>query len=362
MVYNATTMTDAFDPYSTWLDIPMAEQPPHCYRLLGLPVFCDDVALIAESADAQMAKVRGHHLGGRAEHSQRLLTELAQAKRCLLDTAARQRYDVQLRDWLAAPAAAAASPAPPPIIESPTAAIASGPPPPPRIASTDSISVPPLKTTELPTIATAAASDLALHASRPRGKYRLVGPIFWTAACFGLLGMLFYLVSNWTRANRNDGAIVNAAANTETELEAPQARAALQPTPPAALSEGVVAQAADGSVTLSAAQESLRGDTAVTWQVHLYQPGFFEPTVEFSIAGPAQQGGLQMEFADRTLSASFGSGPTTVQFKTVLVRESGEYTVSLRLAETDPATTVDVLQVRLKRIAAGSFTPGGQTP
>jgi len=48
----------AFDPYHKWLGIPLAEQPPNHYRLLGVAVFESDGDVIESAADRQMAYVR----------------------------------------------------------------------------------------------------------------------------------------------------------------------------------------------------------------------------------------------------------------------------------------------------------------
>ena len=43
-----------FDPYHKWLGIPPEDQPPHHYRLLGVPLYEDDAAVIESAADRQM--------------------------------------------------------------------------------------------------------------------------------------------------------------------------------------------------------------------------------------------------------------------------------------------------------------------
>ena len=47
-------MTEAFDPYHTWLGIRPEEQPPNLYRLLGLPLFEDNPDVISNGADLRM--------------------------------------------------------------------------------------------------------------------------------------------------------------------------------------------------------------------------------------------------------------------------------------------------------------------
>jgi hypothetical protein len=103
----------AFDPYYTWLGIPPAEQPPNHYRLLGLTPLEANPDAISHAADRQMSHVRSFQSGPNAAHSQRLLSEISKARLCLLDSQQKSRYDVKLRQSMAAPIVTA-MPAPPP--------------------------------------------------------------------------------------------------------------------------------------------------------------------------------------------------------------------------------------------------------
>ncbi|MBM4091854.1 MAG: hypothetical protein FJ276_20860 [Planctomycetes bacterium] len=93
---------EQFDPYHQWLGIPPEEQPPHHYRLLGIKVLEDNVDVIEHAADRQMTHVRTFQTGPRAALSQKLLNELAAAKRCLLTPERKAAYDEQLRAAIAA--------------------------------------------------------------------------------------------------------------------------------------------------------------------------------------------------------------------------------------------------------------------
>jgi S1-C subfamily serine protease len=90
-------MAENFDPYHRWLGIPPKDQPPTHYRLLGLAEFEDDPDVIEESADRQMGHIRTHQSGQYAEHSQRLLSEITDAKFCLLKSTIKETYDANLR-------------------------------------------------------------------------------------------------------------------------------------------------------------------------------------------------------------------------------------------------------------------------
>ena len=86
-----------FDPYHKWLSIPVEEQPPNHYRLLGLSLFEHDPDVIHSAADRQMAHVQTYKTGPHSEFSQQLLNEIAIAKLCLLDPQKRTDYDATLR-------------------------------------------------------------------------------------------------------------------------------------------------------------------------------------------------------------------------------------------------------------------------
>jgi len=90
-------MTGKFDPYHKWLGIQPKDQPPNHYRLLGLELFEDDREVIDAAANRVMSYLRDLAIGDDAGHSQRLLNEVAQARLCLLNPAARAAYDAALR-------------------------------------------------------------------------------------------------------------------------------------------------------------------------------------------------------------------------------------------------------------------------
>jgi hypothetical protein len=107
-------MDEPFDPYHRWLGIPPREQPPHLYRLLGIPVFEDDPDVIGIAADRQMAHLRTFQAGKHSAVSQKLLNEMAAARVCLLNPSRKAAYDAQLSAMLAAPAPGSGSPQAPP--------------------------------------------------------------------------------------------------------------------------------------------------------------------------------------------------------------------------------------------------------
>jgi len=95
-------MSEAFDPYYRWLGISPKEQPPNHYRLLGLELFEADPALIDSFALRHTSFLRNITDGPHLADAQRLLNELAAARRCLLDPQRKAAYDDDLRARLAA--------------------------------------------------------------------------------------------------------------------------------------------------------------------------------------------------------------------------------------------------------------------
>jgi hypothetical protein len=87
----------AFDPYYKWLGIPPHEQPPDHYRLLGINRLESDLDVIDHAADGRMALLRTFQSGPNADSSQKLLSKVAIARACLLNSSSKQDYDA----WLA---------------------------------------------------------------------------------------------------------------------------------------------------------------------------------------------------------------------------------------------------------------------
>ena len=113
-------MPESFDPYQRWLGIAPAEQPPHHYRLLGLPLWEDRKEVIQRAADDQSALLRTYQVGPQADVCHRLLHELAAARACLLSPEKKAAYDTFLRGRQPASgksAVPAVKPPPYPVVE-----------------------------------------------------------------------------------------------------------------------------------------------------------------------------------------------------------------------------------------------------
>ena len=90
-----------FDPYRKWLGIPVKDQPPNHYRLLGVELYESDLDVIEGAAERQMSFVRQYQSGEYAGDAARILNELAMARLCLLRPATKSAYDENLRQQMA---------------------------------------------------------------------------------------------------------------------------------------------------------------------------------------------------------------------------------------------------------------------
>ena len=104
----------AFDPYLNWLGIPVHEQPPNFYRLLGVVLFESNPAVIEQAADRQSLTVGAYQGGPQGELCQRLLSEIAMARFNLLDPQQKASYDSHLQGMLAHRGERAVAAPPPP--------------------------------------------------------------------------------------------------------------------------------------------------------------------------------------------------------------------------------------------------------
>ena len=89
-------MDNSFNPYHEWLGLDAKLSAPDFYQLLGLENSADDAEAISAAADRAMSRVRGFKPGKNAPLWARLLDELETAKNCLVDPAAKSRYDADL--------------------------------------------------------------------------------------------------------------------------------------------------------------------------------------------------------------------------------------------------------------------------
>lgn len=103
-----------FDPYHKWLGIPKRDQPAHHYRLLGIPLYEDDVQVVEAAADRQMAFLRKFQSGEHSADAMKLLNEVSRARLCLLKPDTKAAYDESLRTVLEA-TETAISERPPPL-------------------------------------------------------------------------------------------------------------------------------------------------------------------------------------------------------------------------------------------------------
>lgn len=94
--------SEEIDPYHKWLGIPKSQQPPTFYRLLGIEPFEHNAVVIDAAASRQVAYLHQLTSGPHRRLTQKLMNEIAQARRILMDEPSREKYDAKLRAKLAA--------------------------------------------------------------------------------------------------------------------------------------------------------------------------------------------------------------------------------------------------------------------
>lgn len=95
-------MADTFDAYHKWLGIAPSQQPATHYRLLGIEAFESDADVIEAAANQRMSYLQDFTTGPHVATAQKILNEIAAARRCLLNAEARATYDEQLKQTTAA--------------------------------------------------------------------------------------------------------------------------------------------------------------------------------------------------------------------------------------------------------------------
>lgn len=89
-------MSDNFDPYERWFQLPPAEQPPDHYRLLGIDKFEARHETIDAAAEARIAFLHDVSTGEHVAAAQRLMNEVAAARLRLNDRDRKAAYDSEL--------------------------------------------------------------------------------------------------------------------------------------------------------------------------------------------------------------------------------------------------------------------------
>ena len=95
------SLMDEIDPYHKWLGIPKKHQPATFYRLLGIEAFEHNPEVIAAAASRQVAYLHQLTSGPHRRQIQKLMNEIAQARRTLIDEQMRAKYDEKLRSKMA---------------------------------------------------------------------------------------------------------------------------------------------------------------------------------------------------------------------------------------------------------------------
>lgn len=242
-----SAMADTFDPYHRWLGIGPEDQPPHHYRLLGLALFEADRDIIDSVAMRHIGFLQEITGGDHVPQAQRLLNELAAARRCLLDPRRKAAYDADLKAQLA-------TAVPPPPIVLPGSA--DGSPQPPADWGAATTPGPPANSPHdalgFPSVEPAPASPAAVVRTDRRrirrgarggaSPYRAPRASRWTLLAGGAAGMaLMILAAFWSRPDDPD-----LAADPPPEANSAQL-VDRQPRPGQSLPQPASSQLAAGS-------------------------------------------------------------------------------------------------------------------
>jgi hypothetical protein len=192
-------MTETFDPYYRWLGISPKDQPPNHYRLLGLELFESDPRVIDSIASRHIDYLQEITDGPHVREAQRLLNELAAARRCLLDPRRKAAYDAELNDRLASPCE--------------------------RHGETAGPSSP----VELPTIDASVRTNRAAGRSRKTGKTtaaRRRPLVVWAVTC-AVMALALVAIVVWFFAGDDENGLGDASkSNTDQESDPPESRSA----------------------------------------------------------------------------------------------------------------------------------------
>ncbi|NND96654.1 MAG: hypothetical protein HKN47_04920 [Pirellulaceae bacterium] len=91
--------SESLERYTRWLEIPPEYCPPNYYLLLGVDEFTDDVNAIDEGAKKRTAYLHQIAAGPNRKEIQKLMQEVALARRTLLNAESKSEYDT----WLSTP-------------------------------------------------------------------------------------------------------------------------------------------------------------------------------------------------------------------------------------------------------------------
>ena len=86
-------MAESFDPYHKWLAIPQEDQPPSHYRLLAIESGEQDEEVISNAADQRISHLKILEMGEHGETATALISEIEEARDCLLDPEKRSTYE-----------------------------------------------------------------------------------------------------------------------------------------------------------------------------------------------------------------------------------------------------------------------------
>ena len=206
-----------FDPYLKWLGIRETTRPVNHYRLLGLELFESDKDVISMAADRQMTHIRTYQGGPNGKASQRILNELARARRCLLVEEKKLAYDAALRAQLDGAGTATVVPT---IVDSPEIGAAQADPPiiQPTVVEADAIGSNPSSSFSSGPQLEVRSDPNAREKTRSREKKQLLlSLVGWVSGGLAALGVGAFLLATGilTPGGPDDDGDDDKGGNTE---------------------------------------------------------------------------------------------------------------------------------------------------
>jgi len=188
----------AFDPYRLWLQVPENTRPPTHYQLLGLAFGETNEEVIRQATLMRSAYVRHFQNGPNAADANRILEELAEASRVLLDPELRVAYEAKVKP-ASKPAAR-----------------------PPSVSASKQVVIQPPKA-PVPDYEVADKPERKpkKKAKRPKWRRNLVSNLFGIVALGAALGVVGYLANVYFRSPGSLAAKSEAPQKEEKKQKSP---------------------------------------------------------------------------------------------------------------------------------------------
>jgi hypothetical protein len=357
---------EPFDPWSAWLGIAEAAEPPDHYRLLGLEPFEHRAEAISAAADERMAMVRRHQTGPRAALSQQVLNRLAAAKQCLLNAATRDAYDAALRGALAARESAAKSASRPTVIDAPPSFDFASPP----VAPFGDVDLSGMETRDDGYAAPGPSNKRPIAARRRKAPLMALS---LALTAFTAAAAAWAVYRHFHPAESPPPVIVLKRTDTGETVSAEEASRLRGDDLAIVRADGGAFNCTAANI-LPADAHRVAGDVVdvtlvdarveISWMLRVRKPGFQQMSITYLAAGDAGQT-FELELDDetrRTTPIRNTAGKfATDELKPAPLSKTGDHRLILRVAGTPSAMrTIKVREVQLRPLGSPAPARSGR--